>query len=145
MHLPDPDVIVLGLSADRHHMNGIFIYCNPSRIAPITDGTSNTILYGEKANGMFTAADSLCFDWWGDAVSRRYALHDPVSDQCLQEGPAASRTNTMTRGRERIELPSRRRQLRFRRRASPDRKTSSRLLNRGYSRQEAGSEMQHTS
>jgi prepilin-type N-terminal cleavage/methylation domain-containing protein/prepilin-type processing-associated H-X9-DG protein len=49
-------------------MNGAFHYV-PSNIAQFTDGTSNTILYGEEANGIFTAADSLCFNWWGDAVS----------------------------------------------------------------------------
>jgi prepilin-type N-terminal cleavage/methylation domain-containing protein/prepilin-type processing-associated H-X9-DG protein len=49
-------------------MNGAFHYV-PSNIAQLTDGTSNTILYGEGANGIFTASDSLCFNWWGDAVS----------------------------------------------------------------------------
>jgi prepilin-type N-terminal cleavage/methylation domain-containing protein/prepilin-type processing-associated H-X9-DG protein len=49
-------------------MNGAFHYV-PSNIAQLTDGTSNTILYGEEANGIFTASDSLCFNWWGDAVS----------------------------------------------------------------------------
>jgi prepilin-type N-terminal cleavage/methylation domain-containing protein/prepilin-type processing-associated H-X9-DG protein len=48
--------------------NGIYHYV-PTRIAGITDGTSNTILYGEEANGIFTAGDSLCYNWWGDAVS----------------------------------------------------------------------------
>ena len=49
-------------------MNGVFHYA-PSKIASITDGTSNTMLYSEKANGLFTPADSLCYNWWGDAVS----------------------------------------------------------------------------
>ena len=49
-------------------MNGVFHFA-PSSIASITDGTSNTLLYGEKANGAFTAGDSLCFNWWGDCVS----------------------------------------------------------------------------
>jgi prepilin-type N-terminal cleavage/methylation domain-containing protein/prepilin-type processing-associated H-X9-DG protein len=48
--------------------NGIYEYV-PRSIAAITDGTSNTLLYGEEANGIFTAGDSLCFNWWGDSVS----------------------------------------------------------------------------
>jgi prepilin-type processing-associated H-X9-DG protein len=49
-------------------LNGVYHYV-PSSIASLTDGTSNTLMYGEEANGIFTATDSLCFNWWGDAVS----------------------------------------------------------------------------
>jgi prepilin-type N-terminal cleavage/methylation domain-containing protein/prepilin-type processing-associated H-X9-DG protein len=49
-------------------MNGVFHFV-PSSIASITDGTSNTLLYSEKANGLFTTTDSKCYNWWGDAVS----------------------------------------------------------------------------
>jgi prepilin-type N-terminal cleavage/methylation domain-containing protein/prepilin-type processing-associated H-X9-DG protein len=48
--------------------NGIFHF-NVSTIASITDGTSNTMLYSEKANGLFTTTDSRCYNWWADAVS----------------------------------------------------------------------------
>ncbi|MHB1555888.1 MAG: DUF1559 family PulG-like putative transporter, partial [Isosphaeraceae bacterium] len=41
----------------------------PTTIAAITDGTSNTMLYAEKANGIFTTSESMCFNWWGDCVS----------------------------------------------------------------------------
>ncbi len=50
-------------------LNGVFIYNNATKLSGITDGTSNTIMYGEHANGAFTAADSKCFDWWGDAYA----------------------------------------------------------------------------
>ncbi len=50
-------------------LNGVYIYNTPQTIASITDGTSNTIMYGEHANGKFTAAESACFDWWGDALA----------------------------------------------------------------------------
>jgi prepilin-type N-terminal cleavage/methylation domain-containing protein/prepilin-type processing-associated H-X9-DG protein len=50
------------------NMNGAYTYGAIS-IAQITDGTSNTFLYSEKANGLFTPSDSLCYNWWGDAVS----------------------------------------------------------------------------
>jgi prepilin-type N-terminal cleavage/methylation domain-containing protein/prepilin-type processing-associated H-X9-DG protein len=50
-------------------LNGIFVYNRPTKLSMITDGTSNTILYGERANGRFTPNDSKCFDWWGDAYT----------------------------------------------------------------------------
>jgi prepilin-type processing-associated H-X9-DG protein len=58
-------------------MNGVFTYGGGTRIAAITDGTSNTFMYSEKANGMFStndavnggANDSNCYNWWADAVS----------------------------------------------------------------------------
>jgi len=60
-----------------NNMNGVFTYGQPASIASITDGTSNTLLYSEKANGLFStndaanggANDSNCYNWWGDAVS----------------------------------------------------------------------------
>jgi prepilin-type processing-associated H-X9-DG protein len=56
-------------AAINSNMNGIFRYSIPTSIAGITDGTSNTMLYAEKANGLFNKTDSLCFNWWGDCVS----------------------------------------------------------------------------
>ena len=52
----------------ENSMNGVYHY-TPTKIAGITDGTSNTLLYSEKANGLFTTTDSACYDWWADAVS----------------------------------------------------------------------------
>ena len=50
-------------------LNGIYIYNQPTTLAIISDGTSNTILYGEHANGRLTQMDSRCFGWWGDALT----------------------------------------------------------------------------
>ncbi len=50
-------------------INGVYLFCSSVTIAGITDGTSNTIMYGEHANGRFTTGDSACFNWWGDALS----------------------------------------------------------------------------
>jgi len=62
-------------AAGNNQINGIYRYCKSTSIASITDGTSNTLLYGERANGLFSTAnpntganDSFCWDWWGDAV-----------------------------------------------------------------------------
>jgi prepilin-type N-terminal cleavage/methylation domain-containing protein/prepilin-type processing-associated H-X9-DG protein len=58
----------------NNSINGVYRYVDSANIARITDGTSNTIFYGERANGLFgkTASGtdlSGCFDWWGDAVA----------------------------------------------------------------------------
>jgi prepilin-type N-terminal cleavage/methylation domain-containing protein/prepilin-type processing-associated H-X9-DG protein len=61
-------------------MNGVYVYSMPTRISSITDGTSNTFLYSEKANGMYSTHDNLinpknyandsnCYNWWADCVS----------------------------------------------------------------------------
>ncbi len=50
-------------------INGVYRYNYATTIAAITDGTSNTFLYSERANGLFSQSESACFDWWGDAVS----------------------------------------------------------------------------
>jgi prepilin-type processing-associated H-X9-DG protein len=56
-------------TAIDQNLNGPYKYCKSLNIAAITDGTSNTLLYSEKANGLFTASESFCFNWWGDSVS----------------------------------------------------------------------------
>ena len=48
--------------------NGVYKYMESRRMADITDGTSNTLMYGERANGLFTPDDRNCWDWWADAV-----------------------------------------------------------------------------
>jgi prepilin-type N-terminal cleavage/methylation domain-containing protein/prepilin-type processing-associated H-X9-DG protein len=55
--------------AIANSMTGIYGFLYARSISHILDGTSNTLLYSEKANGQFTAGDSLCFNWWGDCVS----------------------------------------------------------------------------
>ena len=52
-----------------NNMNGVFRYAVPSSIAMITDGTSNTMLYSEKANGILPSSEALCYNWWADCVS----------------------------------------------------------------------------
>ena len=50
-------------------LNGIFTFNIALPISGITDGTSNTLMFGERANGKFTAADRNCYCWWPDSVS----------------------------------------------------------------------------
>ena len=74
-------------TAINQNMNGIYFYNSNTNIARITDGTSNTMLYSEKANGLFTASESLVLQLVGRWRFGRYDLHDAVPDQCVQEGP----------------------------------------------------------
>jgi prepilin-type N-terminal cleavage/methylation domain-containing protein/prepilin-type processing-associated H-X9-DG protein len=48
---------------------GIFTFNIAQPISSITDGTSNTIMFSERANGKLPTAASNCYDWWGDSVS----------------------------------------------------------------------------
>jgi prepilin-type N-terminal cleavage/methylation domain-containing protein/prepilin-type processing-associated H-X9-DG protein len=34
------------------------------RLASVTDGTSNTLMYSERAHGMLTPTDQACWNWW---------------------------------------------------------------------------------
>lgn len=49
---------------------GMFTFNIALPISAITDGTSNTIMFSERANGKFTlAAGQNCYCWWGDSLS----------------------------------------------------------------------------
>jgi prepilin-type N-terminal cleavage/methylation domain-containing protein/prepilin-type processing-associated H-X9-DG protein len=34
------------------------------KLAAVTDGTSNTMMYSERAHGMLSAQDQICWNWW---------------------------------------------------------------------------------
>ncbi len=66
LRLPFPATVMAQFAAQ----NGIFVYNRGTSLAQITDGTSNTLLFGERANGMYDASsdrDNYC--WWGDSVT----------------------------------------------------------------------------
>jgi prepilin-type processing-associated H-X9-DG protein len=50
-------------------LNGMFTINTALPISAITDGTSNTIMLSERANGKFTAKDRNCYCWWPDSVA----------------------------------------------------------------------------
>jgi prepilin-type N-terminal cleavage/methylation domain-containing protein/prepilin-type processing-associated H-X9-DG protein len=63
----DPKDPAVTTRSDR--INGVYMYNRVNRIADITDGTSNTFIYGERANGQFVPGDKDNFGWWADAVT----------------------------------------------------------------------------
>jgi len=48
----------------EQQMNGIVYYLSHVGLQGITDGTSNTFLFGERAHGKFPASDVNCWNWW---------------------------------------------------------------------------------
>ncbi|MGO9470142.1 MAG: DUF1559 domain-containing protein [Isosphaeraceae bacterium] len=45
-------------------MNGIVYYLSHVTLQMITDGTSNTFLFGERAHGKFPTGEVNCWNWW---------------------------------------------------------------------------------
>jgi prepilin-type processing-associated H-X9-DG protein len=48
----------------RAASNGLIYSESATRLSSITDGTSNTILFGERAHGIFGGSDAPFFFWW---------------------------------------------------------------------------------
>jgi len=48
----------------EQQMNGIVYYLSHVTLQGITDGTSNTFAFGERAHGKFPAGDVNCWNWW---------------------------------------------------------------------------------
>jgi prepilin-type N-terminal cleavage/methylation domain-containing protein/prepilin-type processing-associated H-X9-DG protein len=58
------------ITARSNALTGMFVFNTSLPISAITDGTSNTIMFGERANGKATdAANQNCYCWWPDSVS----------------------------------------------------------------------------
>jgi prepilin-type processing-associated H-X9-DG protein len=83
-------------AAINHAINGIFRYSIPTSIAMISDGTSHTLIYSEKANGAFSTRDSLirtgandsaCYNWWGDCVSGDTIFSTLYPINAFRKGP----------------------------------------------------------
>jgi prepilin-type N-terminal cleavage/methylation domain-containing protein/prepilin-type processing-associated H-X9-DG protein len=53
----------------KQQINGVFNYDTPYSLAAVTDGASQTMLFGETAHGLLSSADQACWHWWADAVT----------------------------------------------------------------------------
>jgi len=63
------------ITARANALAGMFVVNNALPISSITDGTSNTMMFGERADGKFTAADRDYYCWWPDSVSTDTIFH----------------------------------------------------------------------
>jgi prepilin-type processing-associated H-X9-DG protein len=48
----------------QQQMNGIVYYLSHVTLQGITDGTSNTFCFGERAHGKFPPGEVNCWNWW---------------------------------------------------------------------------------
>ena len=78
----------------QNQTNGTIYYYSNTKIADITDGISNTMLWGEHAHGWMSQADRMCYCWWisgqhGDTLSSTFYPLNP--QKRIQElgGPSA--------------------------------------------------------
>jgi prepilin-type processing-associated H-X9-DG protein len=74
--------------------NGIIYYYSNVKIADITDGTSNTMLWGERAHGFLSEADRNCYFWWisgqlGDTLNSTFYPLNPARRVDDLGGPSA--------------------------------------------------------
>ena len=122
VYAPQPMSSCASYQPVNNNMNGIYHYSVSSTIASITDGTSNTFLYSEKANGCSPERQPDQCERHDSLLQlvgrfRLAAIHSSrLSTRSTRTRRSrASRTNTCLRGlQSRIELPSRRCQLRVR-------------------------------
>jgi prepilin-type N-terminal cleavage/methylation domain-containing protein/prepilin-type processing-associated H-X9-DG protein len=78
--------------------NGLIYMLSAVSMASVTDGTSNTMLSGERAHGLFPASDIYCWNWWtsgnfGDTMFTTFYPMNPFKKIpdfcCLDSGPDA--------------------------------------------------------
>ena len=78
--------------------NGLIFLLSSVSLAGVTDGSSNTLLAGERAHGKFNTSDIYCWNWWtsgnfGDTLFTAFYPINPfnkIPDYCcLDSGPDA--------------------------------------------------------
>jgi prepilin-type N-terminal cleavage/methylation domain-containing protein/prepilin-type processing-associated H-X9-DG protein len=88
----------LGTAYPDTQTNGLIYMLSAVQMSSITDGTSNTILSGERAHGKFPATEINCWNWWtsgnfGDTMFTAFYPINPFNKIpdfcCLDSGPEA--------------------------------------------------------
>ena len=78
--------------------NGLIYMLSAVPMSSITDGTSNTLLSGERAHGKFPLSEIYCWNWWtsgnfGDTMFTAFYPINPFNKIpdfcCLDSGPDA--------------------------------------------------------
>jgi prepilin-type N-terminal cleavage/methylation domain-containing protein/prepilin-type processing-associated H-X9-DG protein len=87
-----------GTSYPNTQTNGLIYMLSAVTMSSITDGTSNTMLSGERAHGMFPATELYCWNWWtsgnfGDTMFTTFYPMNVFTKLpdfcCLDSGPDA--------------------------------------------------------
>ena len=108
------------ITARANALVGVFIFNQALPISAITDGTSNTIMFSERANGKFTAAaNQNCYCWWGDSVSTDTIFTTLYPLNPFNKVPLVSGEYTFSWDSAASSFHPGRGQLRVRRRLSP--------------------------
>jgi prepilin-type N-terminal cleavage/methylation domain-containing protein/prepilin-type processing-associated H-X9-DG protein len=93
-----PGVVTLfNHSQQKSNQIGMFNMCSDVRLASVTDGASNTLLFGEKAHGLLDDNSQLYWQWWpmgdlGDTlITTMWPLnpHRKVKNVAAAEGVTA--------------------------------------------------------
>jgi prepilin-type N-terminal cleavage/methylation domain-containing protein/prepilin-type processing-associated H-X9-DG protein len=80
-------------SQQKSSQIGMFNVCSDVRLASVTDGLSNTMLFGEHAHGLLDADSQLWWQWWpsgalGDTlITTMWPLNPHRKVEAVQAGP----------------------------------------------------------
>jgi len=78
--------------------NGIIFLASAVTIASITDGTSNTMIMGERAHGLLDPASQRSWDWWVSGLRTAMVTTFPVNAMKRQPPYSPTGTGSVTVG-----------------------------------------------